>query len=67
MDLKGEIIESGDVEEGVYAQAIRQFDWPEHVDGPKFHTTIQGLVFLGLRRRIIDHGSNILKILTLIM
>ena len=36
-ESKGEII---NVEGGVYAEAIREFEWPEHVDAPKFHTMV---------------------------
>ena len=37
---KGKLIERKDVEESVYAQGIKEFNWPEHMDGPKFHTMV---------------------------
>ena len=40
VDSKGKLIERKDVEESVYAQGIREFNWPEHMDGPKFHTMV---------------------------
>ena len=40
-DSKGEIIDAGDVEGGVYAQGIREFHWPDQFDGPKFHTMVR--------------------------
>ena len=39
-ESKREIIESSNVEGGVYAEAIREFEWPEHVDAPKYHTMV---------------------------
>ena len=40
-DPKSEIIEIGDVQGGVYDQGIREFHWPDQLDGPKFHTMVR--------------------------
>ena len=40
-DSKGAIIDAGDVQGGVYAQGIREFHWPDQLDGPKFHTMVR--------------------------
>ena len=40
VDPKGKIIQTGDVQGGVYSQGIREFHWPDQLRGPNFHTMV---------------------------
>ena len=40
VDSKGKIIQTGDVQGGVYSQGIREFHWPDQLKGPNFHTMV---------------------------